>query len=90
MSETTKYSDLCSTCNHAPTCVQIKNIKRPVLFCEEFDDYVKPVHEKVREAVSELKEDYDKTMGLCCNCSNRDICTISKPNGGIWHCEEYC
>jgi hypothetical protein len=27
--------------------------------------------------------------GLCMNCANRDTCLYPKPEGGVWHCEEY-
>jgi len=28
-------------------------------------------------------------MGLCKSCANRETCTFPKPEGGVWHCEEY-
>jgi hypothetical protein len=28
-------------------------------------------------------------LGLCRNCENRRTCAFPKPEGGIWHCEEY-
>jgi len=31
----------------------------------------------------------DLIKGLCINCENRHTCEFTKPNGGIWHCEEY-
>lgn len=27
--------------------------------------------------------------GLCVNCANRQTCLFPKPEGGVWHCEEY-
>jgi hypothetical protein len=27
--------------------------------------------------------------GLCVNCANRETCLYPKPEGGVWHCEEY-
>jgi hypothetical protein len=27
--------------------------------------------------------------GLCVNCANRETCLVPKPEGGVWHCEEY-
>jgi hypothetical protein len=26
---------------------------------------------------------------LCASCAKRDSCTVSKSEGGVWHCEEY-
>lgn len=31
----------------------------------------------------------DLVKGLCINCENRNTCKYIKPNGGVWHCEEY-
>jgi len=31
----------------------------------------------------------DLVKGLCINCENRSTCKYIKPNGGVWHCEEY-
>ncbi|MFZ2145772.1 MAG: hypothetical protein WAV28_01025 [Sedimentisphaerales bacterium] len=28
-------------------------------------------------------------IGLCSDCEGRQTCTFPKPEGGIWHCEEY-
>ncbi len=91
MSKIKEYQDLCSTCNHALTCVRLKSIKRPVWFCEEFDDYTPPPPKEVgKDIVQSEEEKYDRSMGLCYNCAKRDTCTFVKPNGGVWHCEEYC
>jgi hypothetical protein len=27
--------------------------------------------------------------GLCVNCSQRFSCTYERPEGGVWHCEDY-
>lgn len=31
----------------------------------------------------------DLVKGLCVNCENRHTCEFVKPDGGVWHCEEY-
>lgn len=31
----------------------------------------------------------DNVKGLCINCDHRNDCCLPKPEGGIWHCEEY-
>jgi len=40
-----------------------------------------PVAQEVHRGVSE---------GLCCDCQNREQCAWRIPEGGVWHCEEYC
>ena len=37
-------NDICTTCNHYQICSTRSDRKRPIWFCEEFDDYV-PVKE---------------------------------------------
>lgn len=86
---------ICSTCNHMKECTIRKNWKGPVTFCEEFDDYVPP---REVPAPKEMKEESDtphtesdtgKYKGLCVNCDLRKTCAFPKPEGGVWHCEEY-
>ena len=86
------YRDLCSTCNHAGTCGHRSTPGRPIFFCELFEAFV-PVSAaapttaapKGRVSPPEAAE----LKGLCTNCENRKTCVIPKPEGGIWHCEEY-
>jgi len=98
MADIIEYNDLCTTCNYGPDCVRRKHHGKPVLYCEEFDDY-QPSPEKPYRAFA----DYDpkekteisrlssaRSTGLCAFCENQDICTIPKKEGGVWHCEEYC
>jgi len=82
---------LCSTCNNRAVCTQRKDLKLPVLFCEEFDDGT-PEEEEESEMVSAPEDEEtgrDPVQGLCCNCENRDFCTLQDSPGGVWHCEEY-
>lgn len=91
MTRYAKNDDLCSTCNHSDICVRLKTLIRPIWFCEEFDDYIPPL-KKISSQDTLKTEDTgcDKLLGLCCNCSNKNRCTLNKPSGGVWHCEEYC
>jgi len=82
---------LCSTCNSRSICTRRKGIKLPVLFCEEFDDGTSRESQRRPVPVGEDQEaTLDTAMGLCCNCGNRDSCTLRNSPGGVWHCEEYC
>jgi len=88
----TEHRDLCSTCNHAPTCGNRGTPDRPIFFCELFEAFgpVEAAPALARPAASPKQETPDRLMGLCSNCDNRQSCTIKKPGSGIWHCEEYC
>jgi len=81
---------LCSTCNSSAICTRRADMKLPVLFCEEFDDSA-PLRANRRKVPASSEEDaaLDTAMGLCCNCENRDSCTLRHSPGGVWHCEEY-
>ena len=81
---------LCSTCNSRSICTRRKGIKLPVLFCEEFDDSTSLQVKRQPFPVIAEEAVLDTAMGLCCNCRNRDSCTLQDSPGGVWHCEEYC
>jgi hypothetical protein len=94
------YQGLCSTCEGAANCTFPRDPERPILHCDELDSY-KPEIVTVKEAagaelttpkaVSRAKQkEVGEYKGLCVNCENRETCTFPKPEGGVWHCDEYC
>jgi hypothetical protein len=88
------FNDICSTCNDGDFCVTKKTRKRPIWFCEEFDDHTAIKEQPMVEAqfqsqISTRESDSSRFKGLCINCESRHTCKFIKPNGGIWHCEEY-
>jgi len=92
-------SGLCSCCNSYKTCTYTIDPERPILQCEEFDGIVPPfLHRvprgKIVPAVPEMTpdpsmSDLNSYRGLCSLCEDRTTCTYPKPEGGVWHCEEY-
>jgi hypothetical protein len=94
------YNDLCMTCNSIAICTTRKNKQQPTWFCEEFDDYVtvseqelpatafQPVQPPAR--VRTIGNTSIQAKGLCENCESFAVCQYVKPDGGVWHCEEYC
>jgi len=89
---------LCSTCNNAPTCFH-RARRGPALFCELFDGSAPAVERTSPERVvpsaepsmarRAADEEVYKYSGLCVNCEHRQTCTHPKPEGGVWHCEDY-
>jgi len=84
--------NLCVNCKFRDECQFAKNSTEPILFCEEFEldkqAKLKMVHHK--EAVKTDNETAAQEFkGICGNCEKRMTCTYPKPEGGIWHCEEY-
>ncbi len=94
--ESTRATGLCVTCSHAQRCTTIQGKKNmQVMYCELFDDYERP-RPKIAAAApnpSNLSHDNDparkQLRGLCVTCSHLAYCTFTKPQGGVWHCEEY-
>ncbi|KPK84315.1 MAG: hypothetical protein AMJ81_05935 [Phycisphaerae bacterium SM23_33] len=84
--------DLCSTCSDAETCGQAGRSVRPVFFCELFRASAPgPTAGVATPAPGRPagQQDTSDLKGLCVNCENRKSCAMPKPEGGIWHCEEY-
>ena len=89
---------LCMTCNNAPGCYY-RARRGPALFCEMFDNYMPPVERINSAQASPLvdsavaprapEKQVSKYAGLCMNCDHRQACAYPKPEGGIWHCEDY-
>ena len=96
MSENIKYRNICFTCKNAMSCTFQRDPQKSVFDCEEFDtDTCPSVKNTVKDnspatvLVDPEDEDSSKFIGLCSNCNNHKACVFPKPQGGIWHCEEY-
>ena len=94
-----EYQGLCSCCTFALACTYNRNPERPVLQCEEFEGIVYSSDQRNKPknvlplnfTTSPLpsgtpSQDY---KGLCTTCEERATCTYPKPEGGVWHCEEF-
>jgi hypothetical protein len=87
---------LCSSCKHAGDCAFQKERQKPAFYCEEFEIDTRPLEEKAEKekpspaiSIDVGETDSDQFIGLCSNCANRKTCAFPKPEGGVWHCEEY-
>lgn len=92
---------ICATCNNHNGCLSFQNglqARRPVQFCDEFDNRVsgRAAHrdenrwknaDPLRGQVNEMSA--QRAIGLCINCDHRSGCMFSLSPGGVWHCEEY-
>ena len=99
ISRKSEYGGLCTTCDHASTCIYPRDLDRPVWQCEEFEVNEAPLEKttvgsflaearaKARPGIDENEE--VKFKGLCLNCENRKTCIFPKPEEGVWRCEEY-
>lgn len=99
MSKVIVEVDLCSTCVNDAACVYPRDSGLPVMQCAEFEGYVlNPPKTNGRANSPSNNPGVDppteeshsgKYMGLCRNCEDREACIYSKPEGGVWRCEEY-
>jgi len=96
MSEDIRYFGLCMSCKNASSCTFPRDPAKPAFYCEEFEIETKvpiiPPEKKQPLAIdSSIAKEKDSTesIGLCSDCEGRQICTFPKPEGGVWHCEEY-
>lgn len=98
-SHESEHDGLCMTCVHSSACAFPRREGQPVLSCEEFDDRVEGSVEtpgadnllvRVSEArVTDVTHEPPGHTGLCATCEHRETCAYPKPEGGIWHCEEF-
>lgn len=91
--ELRKYGGLCSNCVNASTCGYRRVPLQPVWDCCDFEPEIAPVN-ILSPTVFPLKsiaegENPGRHAGLCVNCEHRETCTYPRPEGGVWHCEEY-
>jgi hypothetical protein len=88
-----EQTGLCSCCKSFQTCTFPRDPQRPILQCEEFDGILpsrlKMVPPGKTVDTFSAKNEPDPYRGLCGLCENRETCTYPKPEGGVWHCEEY-
>lgn len=84
--------NLCVNCKFRDSCHFVKNSSEPILFCEEFELEKQTELKLVQHnenSQADINSSSEEFKGLCRNCEKRDTCTYPKPEGGIWHCEEY-
>ena len=96
----TEYLGLCSCCSYAPDCTYPRESGRSVLQCDEFDGISPPLNQMMKcvekPSVNRFSgpipdaQGLSILRGLCAYCDGLNTCTYPKPEGGVWHCEEYC
>ena len=97
MSTSEELYTLCSVCIHARGCVYLVYAnQQQVLHCEEFACYpsrpgksINPGHDAPSDSGVNKPAMTSTIRGLCRLCSGQGNCDFPKPEGGVWHCEEY-
>lgn len=87
------HRDLCSTCSYGSACINQSTSDKRVFECEEFCEgrRLSPAFQENRSKPRLSNRTSDELLkGLCSDCENRNHCALRMPEGGVWHCEEYC
>ena len=91
MPDNSAYPSLCSTCRPAATGNCANAAGGQSFYCELFE--IDSPSQQIREHLPPRQEppatELTDDIGLCCDCENRRSCMFPKPEGGVWHCEEY-
>ncbi len=83
---------LCPYCAISEGCTYKKSARAPVRFCEEFVGLrppKAPAAPAPKVAVAQECREPNTLKGLCRDCQHVEYCTFPKPEGGVWHCEEF-
>ena len=96
MAGTKVFPGLCLSCRKATDCTFPREPGRPIWQCEEFTGFESHPERKScegyvpsRSGLIPEEREGGGWFGLCTNCENRKDCNFPKPDGGVWHCDEY-
>jgi hypothetical protein len=90
MPEMTKYSGLCETCEHDPTCMLRRSSLLKIIQCEEFSiqqTAAKPIAPGKQLTMPD--ENGSSSLGLCANCLHVTTCGFPNARQSVSQCEEY-
>ena len=91
------YAGLCSSCVHTPYCTFRRFADQAVIHCEGWSGDSAPRETLETPGVdtpppwrgAPLPSRQALPKGLCATCEEYPACAFAKPEGGVWHCEEY-
>lgn len=84
----TRFNDLCTNCMHREGCSICQARAAAIHYCEEYEAAtLQGINWESQQPVAMPMPPIE--AGICVNCERRHTCTVEKPEGGIWHCEEY-
>jgi hypothetical protein len=90
---------MCAACRWGSACTFPHHPELPVRLCDEFDpcDILPEADRRTLSCQEETlpgsalsDQETDGPRGLCADCGNRQTCTFTRLEGGVWQCEEYC
>jgi hypothetical protein len=97
MTKKEEIRGICIACKTGTTCAE--PLTHVIWDCEQFEPYEAAAIKKFEQTVSQLKHPKagvvlkeiksGKYKGQCYYCEIKHDCTLTKPKGGAWECEEY-
>ncbi len=83
------FHGLCATCKHVEICVFRCKRGKDALYCELFEHCALDTGNLGAKTEGAVECPPQQSPGLCATCANAETCTLSRPEEGVWHCEEY-
>jgi hypothetical protein len=86
---------ICPTCLHSGRChLSSRGGDGPTHSCEEFEPGSASGAPSAALAAARSGEPAAEAapegpLGLCAGCSRQETCSYTRPEGGVWHCEDY-
>ena len=85
-----KFYGICVNCDSKDDCAYRQDPDKPILFCEQYEvSTIPPQKISLIKQEKQTETESNNFRGLCMNCESRSSCMFPKPEGGVWHCEEY-
>ena len=90
LNENFKFYGICVNCDRKNDCAYRQDPDKPILFCEQYEvSTISPLKISLKKPKKQTEPEKNDFLGLCINCESRFTCMFPKPEGGVWHCEEY-
>jgi len=91
------HAGICSSCVHSPYCTFRRFTDQAIINCEEWSGEsassrtleTPGTDDPPAGALVLLNSSRSRPKGLCATCEEYPTCSFAKPEGGVWHCEEY-
>lgn len=91
MKKSNGHRALCSACGNMDRCEYVEAFGPARAYCDGIEEILTSLNVDLAQlAAKPGKHEPATYKGLCSNCDNREECVFPKPEGGVWHCEEYC
>jgi hypothetical protein len=84
MSRAMVIRGICVSCKYGPQC--LNHHGAAVMQCAQFEGFAfAPSH-----VIHQSAHPHEVTdMGLCARCGSEEVCTLERPESGVWRCNDF-